>query len=500
MPRRDQEAGLRIPAPIIWLGLSLWMACGSSHEGARSQAALPATAPVLFTAGDSIHGVQLWTSDGTPQGTRLMKQINPAGWAFPNSLATTFTPFDGKVYFPAQDPDHGYELWRSDGTTAGTQLVVDASPGPSSGALHDLRQPCVAGPNLFFLARTASDSYGYLWRLGPGQEAAMRLLDGYQGEWSGDASSPVPWNSELVFHGGTATLGATVWRTDGTPSGTRLAATGLLPMSALAVLEGRALFLATGDTAGGRGFGLWSCDLTTGDSRLLIPMADQILPHWDPQVGLRFNEGYALVEVWEGTLPDRYGLWRTDGTPEGTFRLADLAEPTGFIAQARGFQGRTWFAANDGLHGMELWVTDGTPGGTRMFKELTTGTNGSYPGMSAAFLLPTGGFFAFRGRLYFGAGGPNPENHVLWVSDGTPEGTRRLVGLTDGDARVPKLPAAFCAVGDTLYFSAQSQGNAPYTRQLWRTDGTPEGTRPVTAFDFGEYWNPIWTIVPNPRP
>lgn len=491
---------MRIFASFIGLGLCLSVACGGGSGGARSQPALPATAPILFTAGDSIRGVQLWSTDGTPQGTRLVKQINPAGWAFPNSLATTLTAFNGKVYFPAQDPDHGYELWCTDGTAAGTQLVVDAFPGPSSGALHDLRQPCVAGANLYFLAKTSSDSYEYLWRVGQGQESPVRLADGYQGEWLGNASGLVPWNSELVFHGGSHTLGAPVWRTDGTPGGTRLASAGILPMSALAIHSGRALFLATGDTAGGQGFGLWSSDLATGTSRLLIPMADSISPHWDNQVGLTFNEGYALVEACEGTLPDRYGLWRTDGTPEGTLRLADLARPTGFIAQARGFQGRTWFASDDGVHGEELWVTDGTPGGTRMFKELTAGTDGSYPGMSAAFILPTGGFFEFRGRLYFGAGGPKVENHVLWASDGTPEGTRRLVDLPDGDARVPKLPAAFCAVGDTLYFSAQSRGDAPYTRQLWRTDGTPEGTRPVTAFDFGEYWNPIWTLIPSPRP
>ncbi len=500
MPLRDQEADLRIPAPFIWLGMSLWMACGGGSGGAQSQATLPATAPILFTAGDSSHGVQLWTSDGTAQGTRLVKQINPAGWAFPNNLATTFTPFDGEVYFPAQDPDHGYELWRSDGTAAGTQLVVDALPGPDSGALLDLGQPCIAGAGLYFRVSASSSPSAYLWRLEAGQRVPIRLVDGYQGDWDGSASSLVPWGPNLAFYGWSGSLGISIWYTDGTPQGTHPAASGVMVAATLAINQGRAVFLGTGEASGTRSFGLWSSDLATGASHLLIPMVGQVLPHWDNQVGLRFNEGYALVEAWEGAGPDRYGLWRTDGTPDGTVRLMDLAEPTGFIAQARSFQGRTWFAANDGLHGAELWVTDGTPGGTRMFKELTTGTDGSYPGMSAAFLLPTGGFFAFKGRLYFGAGGPNPENHVLWVSDGTPEGTRRLIGLPDGDARVPKLPAAFCAVGDTLYFSAQSQGNAPYTRQLWRTDGTPEGTRPVTTFDFGEYWNPIWTLIPSPRP
>lgn len=489
---------MRFTTPFIWLGLSFWMACGGG--GSQPKPALPATAPVLFTAGDSIHGVQLWASDGTAQGTRMVKQIHPEGWAFPNSLATTFAAFDGKVYFPAQDPAHGYELWRTDGTAAGTQLVLDALPGPEGGALHDLRQPCVVGTSLYFLARTSPFSYEYLWRLGQGEEAPVRLLDGYQGEWQGNAFNLAPWNSELAFIGGSATQGAALWRTNGLPGGTQLASTGIRPSAALGIHTGRAIFIGVDNSQVGAGFGLWACDLTTGISQLLIPMANLVSPHWDNQVGLQFNNGYALVEAWESTLPDRYGLWRTDGTPEGTVRLMDLARPTGLIAQARGFQGKTWFAADDGQHGVELWVTDGTPGGTWMLKDLTAGMDGSYPAISAGFVLPTGGFFVFKDRLYFGAGGPMLDAQVLWASDGTAEGTRRVVDLPTADGRVPKLPAAYCAIGDTLYFSALTRGDAPFTRQLWRTDGTPEGTRPVTAFDFGEYWNPIWTIVPSPGP
>jgi ELWxxDGT repeat protein len=206
------------------------------------------------------------------------------------------------------------------------------------------------------------------------------------------------------------------------------------------------------------------------------------------------------VEVQESWSPDRFSLWRTDGTLEGSFRLMDLGSATGWVTQARGFQGKTYFPADDGVHGVELWVTDGTIGGTRLLKDLTAGANSSFPGLSMGTILPTGGFIEFNGKLYFGAGGPEFSDHVLWVTDGTPEGTKPLVNLPGTDPRAPKLPAAYCVVGDTLYFSAQTLGNSPFTRQLWRTDGTQDGTRQVTSFDFGETWNPIWSILPSPRP
>lgn len=488
--------------PFAILGMVFLLACGGGGSKEPSTM-LPPTATVLFTAGDTARGVQLWATDGTPQGTHLLKVINPQGWAFPNSLSTTFVSFNGACYFPAQTPENGYELWRTDGTAEGTRLVLDALPGPATGILQSPLQPLVIGSALYFKAYGNEYSNSYLWSLGPDGSPAQRLLDGYQGtDWDGQAYGMAPWGNGLVFQSPTSAMDWKIWFTDGTSAGTRPLASGTLPSGGLSVNGDQAIFLAS--PAGGSvpsASGLWACELRTSIQQLLIPMAAlDVTPHWDAMVGARFNGGYALIEAHESVAPDTYGLWRTDGTPAGTLRLMDLSRPSGLTAQARGFQGRTYFMADDGIHGPELWVTDGTRAGTHLLMDLAPGSEGSYPGLSASMFFPTGGFFEFKGKLYFGAGGPNVENHVLWVSDGTPDGTRRVVALPDADSRVPKLPAAYCVVGDTLYFSAMTQGNTPSSRQLWRTDGTPEGTRQVTTFDFGDYSNPIWTIVPSPRP
>src|SRR5262245_49431891 len=81
---------------------------------------------LYFSADDGVHGEELWTSDGTADGTVLVKDINPgSAGSYPNRL----TMVNGVVYFSCNDGVHDFELWRSDGTETGTFLVKDINPG-----------------------------------------------------------------------------------------------------------------------------------------------------------------------------------------------------------------------------------------------------------------------------------------------------------------------------------------------------------------------------------
>ena len=84
---------------------------------------------LFFTAWEIFIGEELWFSNGTAAGTRLVADLVPgSGSSQPHSLAA----FRDGVLFSAQTAANGRELWFSDGTAQGTVLVADLVPGPGS--------------------------------------------------------------------------------------------------------------------------------------------------------------------------------------------------------------------------------------------------------------------------------------------------------------------------------------------------------------------------------
>ena len=85
---------------------------------------------LYFRAYDRTHGYELWRSDGTEQGTSLLKDIVPGVFmSDPLRSIRHLTAVNDMLYFSTDDGVHGRELWRSDGTAEGTVLVKDINPG-----------------------------------------------------------------------------------------------------------------------------------------------------------------------------------------------------------------------------------------------------------------------------------------------------------------------------------------------------------------------------------
>ena len=84
---------------------------------------------LYFSANDGSSGSELWKSDGTDAGTVMVKDIRPGGTS---SIPISLTVVGNTLYFSANDGNTGRELWKSDGTNAGTMRVKDINIGSST--------------------------------------------------------------------------------------------------------------------------------------------------------------------------------------------------------------------------------------------------------------------------------------------------------------------------------------------------------------------------------
>jgi ELWxxDGT repeat protein len=184
---------------------------------------------LYFTANDGVHGRELWKSDGTAAGTVMVKDIVPGAAPTGNfGGPQLMTDWDGLVYFVANDGTRGYELWRSDGTEAGT-LLIDLASGPTSSYP---RQLTVADDTLYFVANDAAHGWE-LWKVEPGATHATLVRDIQAGSGSAlsdelfsTSSSSLLTNIDgtLYFSANDGLHGVELWKTDGTAAGTVMVA------------------------------------------------------------------------------------------------------------------------------------------------------------------------------------------------------------------------------------------------------------------------------------
>jgi ELWxxDGT repeat protein len=79
---------------------------------------------LYFAARNAGDNYELWRSDGTSAGTKRVKDIRPGSQGSgPNLLVRV----GDTLYFTANDGVHGSELWKSNGTAGGTKLVKDVN-------------------------------------------------------------------------------------------------------------------------------------------------------------------------------------------------------------------------------------------------------------------------------------------------------------------------------------------------------------------------------------
>jgi ELWxxDGT repeat protein len=408
---------------------------------------------VVFLGYDGEHGQEPWVSDGTPDGTRMLKDVNPFGGSADNSYLVDAFRFGDAVYFSANDSAHGLELWKTDGTTAGSVLVKDLLPGfVGSDPINFVS----TGGVMYFIAHGPTG--GEIWR-SDGTDAGTTLMkDGV------NASQLTVSGSSLYFAGPRE-----VWKSDGTTAGTVLLRQFNKYPYNLTPYRGGVAFL--GDD--GPSWEPWFSDGTPAGTVMLGDFDRRTQGSGAPPNSFPINGWTLPVSLGDRVLfaadinnSSTYGtLWVTDGNTAGTTRLSDAVGVKGLTRMGDA----AYFFANTFQGVQTLWRTDGTPGDTA-------------PVLDTTFIH--GDPKAIGNTLYFGAKpwpppGPTPTPAPLfgfYGSDGTPGGTRLIKAMpTDID-----LPSNFTAVGDFVYFTAFRIGSS--TSTLWKSDGTGAGTVQVGTF------------------
>ena len=275
---------------------------------------------LYFQANDGVNGFELWKTDGTTEGTAMLKDINTAAGA--GSSPTDFTVFNGELYFSAGDDVSSRKLWKTDGTAAGTMLVKDINTGTGTGFGPDEfpRGFPVFNGALYFRVQ---NGFAYeLWKTDGTAAGTVLVGDGNTAVWGSHLTYGFAvLDGELYFQANYfLQANAELWKTDGTAAGTVLVKdintenggrSSNYIFTDFTVFNG-ALYFQTRDNGNGRR--LWKTDGTAAGTVLVK----------DNEVGATGsnNSGFA---VSNGALYFQSGsaLWKTDGTAAGTVLVKD---------------------------------------------------------------------------------------------------------------------------------------------------------------------------------
>jgi ELWxxDGT repeat protein len=479
---------------------------------------------VLIQITDEYETGEIWVTDGTAAGTFLASLGGPSfshywGWSAPLSAGSA----NGRLVFPGFRGSETREvvLWSSDGSRDGSHPILEARPGQGShpsrltpfqdGLLAwtctgvDSKLQFVQGTRTTLLQTVAGPDcqafFSPLTVLGNAGDTAVFLQ--HDGLWRTDGtpegtqvlfpSSPDGHPFQLVRFGDEAAVSIStrsgntyrvdIWLTDGTPEGTRK----YLELPAETDTGGLTF-------AGGR---FWFFDL------VVLPNNEIVLRPWvsdgTPAGTYSLGEKYGLMPLPQYSIVEAGGrvyflfalfgetggpltIWGSDGTPAGTGPVVTAESGAGAPETLTAIGDRLYFTAprSDGTAAsagrLLPWVSDGTDGGTELLADVTVGEATFAP-------VDRSPFVELDGRVWFAAA-DKAHGDELWSTDGTPEGTARLIDIAPG--LLGSHPRGLTVWNGALWFRAR---DGVHGMELWTSDGTAEGTRFVQDIARGAFWS-----------
>lgn len=385
-----------------------------------------------------------WSNGTTAQA--LFKDLHPGT---SGSSIEQHKTVNGTMYF-CTVAGNVHELWKSDGTVAGTVVVADTVITTTVGQALKIRESY--NDTLYYTVNVAGPSAGYttiLWRTHGTTPVLVDTLHhpGYPGIGGGYPTGFTMVGNKLFFSMWNLN-GRELWVSDGTEAGTKEVidlspgSNGGTTNNPMIAFNGKVFFQGSATLGINE---LYSSDGTAAGTTLVKAGV------YNPEHFIIYNNEL-YFRANDGVID---GLWKTDGTALGTVNVTN----TGFNV-AKIFQNEMYYNMSG-----TLWKSDGTTAGTMMLKDSVgeiTGMNSSRIFTAYMKSLPVAPYFT----MYY------------WKSDGTTAGTVRV---SDSLGKA----ASFCVVNDKMYYSVANPTG--FTSNLWETDGTEAGTRKIVKNSYLNY-------------
>ncbi len=425
---------------------------------------------VLFFAHTAAHGLELWKSDGTVAGTVMVKDINPGpagSYSTSSPASVKFVEYAGKIYFTARTDAEGFELWSTDGTDAGTTMIPSAAPGVETGYYSGL---LVVNGFLYFVGSTATGTMELYRTNGTTitKVTNLAIMDG----WSAVQGELANVGNRIVFEGYCGGGGWNLCGYDGAATSTILTNGGM-----------GSLFPTVNFTCGGRVYLIdnngapYSTDGTAGGTIKL---------NSNNSAFIGCSAGTAFFR--STTAANGLELWKTQGTVGTTSIVKDQIAGAGsltfgnpsdfdkdigrssYVTDSVSLTPKLIYTANDSTNGVEPFFSDGTAPGTGLLKNIQPAALNSFSGNYY--------FDSSTNLVYFTAEDQTSGSEV-WRSDFTAAGTIQILDIAPGAKG--SMPTSFFRPGPAapLFFLAVD----PLTSQsrLFVSNGTPAGTTALPA-------------------
>ncbi len=398
---------------------------------------------LIFVAIDPKKDDELYITDGTKRGTRLLKNIVKAGGSYGYGLVELRKR--RSVVFAAESTGNGYEPWITNGTRRGTKLLKDIRAG-STGSINSVFSNTHRN-KVYFIANdgTTGDE---LWVTNGRASGTKIVRDIRAGADGSDIAEFISFRGKAYFRANDGTNGPELWVVSGSNaslmSDINPGVVGSYPANFTKV--GNKLFFTAAD--GTHGEELWVTDGTTVSMvKDIMPGATDSSPRYLTASGdilfFRADDGVNGAE-----------LWKSDGTAAGTVLVADIfpGVDDSTISSIFPFPGkRVLLSAESTSNNRELWIA-GESGAT-LLKDIYVGVGGSSP---SKFIKIPG-----RKRVYFTATSAE-HGTELWVTNGKAGGTKLVKDIYPGTEG--STPNRLTLFKDMLIFSADNgvKGNEPW--------------------------------------